>query len=65
MMYKIMVAEFRNIRGEKKIVSEPTEFEYHNNKINAIASMTYLSFIFGKHYTFYIVEHKQQDSFNG
>lgn len=65
MMYKIMVVESRNIRGGIKTVSEPTEFEYHNNIIDATASMTYLSSIFGKHYTFYIVEHKQQNLPNG
>lgn len=61
-MFIINAVETRNIRGDIKITSDPVEVEYHHNVIDATTNMNYFSTLFGKHYRFYIVEKKNNNS---
>lgn len=57
-MYIINAIEIERKKGDIIQRSNPVEFEYHNDLMNATASLNYFTSIFGKHYRFFIVEHK-------
>lgn len=59
-MYIINCVEVKFVRGDKIPCSEPVELEYYNDVVNAGANLSYLSSIFGKHYSFYITKRAEE-----
>lgn len=59
-LYIINCVEIKTVRGDKVPCSEPVELEYYNDVVNAGANLSYLSSIFGKHYSFYITKRAEE-----